>query len=139
MRLIVALDSTVPQTVEGFFGLVFLKVRQVLLDMAKGQRRLDAHRREGPFNGDKSEPVAAFDQADTTHDPGRLAMLTEFHEQIAMLPAQQRTVFDLHYYGGYSQIEVAQMLAIHKKQVSRLWLAATGRLAQWLDGSDARF
>ena len=40
MRLVVALEATCPQTVEGFFGLVFLKVRQVLLDMAKGQRRV---------------------------------------------------------------------------------------------------
>jgi hypothetical protein len=26
------------------------------------------------------------------------------------------------------------MLGLHRKQVSRLWLTATGRLAQWLDG-----
>ena len=26
-----------------------------------------------------------------------------------MLPAEQRTVFDLHYYGGYSQTEIAQL------------------------------
>jgi RNA polymerase sigma factor (sigma-70 family) len=139
MRLVVALESTVPQTVEGFFGLVFLKVRQVLLDMAKGQRRVDAHRRDGPLDAAESEALAAFDQADTTHDPGRLALLTEFHEQIGRLPEEQRMVFDLHYYGGFSQTEIAQMLEMHRKQVSRLWLAATGRLARWLDESDAPF
>jgi hypothetical protein len=42
MRLSGALEKTRPETVEGFFGLVFLKVRQVLLDMAQGQRRVDA-------------------------------------------------------------------------------------------------
>ena len=83
--------------------------------------------------------MAAFDQADTTHDPGRLAVLTEFHEQIEKLPDDQRRVFEMHYYGGFSQAETAQMLGLHKKQVSRLWLAATGRLARWLDGSDAPF
>jgi RNA polymerase sigma factor (sigma-70 family) len=139
IRLVVALESTVPQTVEGFFGLVFLKVRQVLLDMAKGQRRVDAHRRQGPLDAAESGAPADFDQADTTHDPGRLALLTEFHDQIGKLPEEQRAVFDLHYYGGYSQAEVAQMLDLHRKQVSRLWLAATGRLARWLDESDAPF
>ena len=31
------------------------------------------------------------------------------------------------------------MLDLHRKQVSRLRLAATGRLARWLDESDAPF
>jgi RNA polymerase sigma-70 factor (ECF subfamily) len=138
MRLVGALETTQPETVEGFFGLVFLKVRQVLLDMAGRQRRLDARRREGALDANESEALAAFDQADTTHDPGRLAQLTEFHEQIEKLPESQRTVFQLHYYGGFSQIEIAQMLGLPKKQVSRSWLAATGRLARWLEGSDMR-
>jgi RNA polymerase sigma factor (sigma-70 family) len=136
MRLIVALESTAPETVEGFFGLVFLKVRQVLLDMAHGQRRVDARHRRAP-DGAEPEVLAAFEPSDTTHDPGRLALLTEFHEQVGKLPDEQRIVFDLHYYGGFSQAEIAQMLEVHRKQVSRLWLAATGRLAHWLDGSIA--
>jgi RNA polymerase sigma factor (sigma-70 family) len=134
LRLIGALEATQPQTVEGFFGLVFHKVRQVLLDMAGRQRRDDLHRGEGRVDGDDSAGVAAFDRADTTHDPERLAALTELHDQIEKLPADQRTVFDLHYYGGFSQAEIAQMLELYPKQVSRLWLAATGRLAKWLDG-----
>ncbi len=90
MRLVVALDSTVPQTVNGFFGLVFTKVRQVLLDMARGQRRGDVHRQDGRLDPAEPESTAAFDRADTTHDPGRLALLTEFHEQIAKLPDDER-------------------------------------------------
>jgi RNA polymerase sigma factor (sigma-70 family) len=139
MRLVVALDATVPQTVEGFFGLVFVKVRHVLLDMARGQRRVDARRRVGPLDAAEPQALAAFDQADTSHDPGRLALLTEFHEQIEKLPNQQRAVFELHYYGDFSQVEIAQMLEVHPKQVSRLWLAATGRLAHWLDESNTSF
>jgi RNA polymerase sigma factor (sigma-70 family) len=139
LRLVVALESTVPESVEGFFGLVFVKVRQVLLDMAQGQRRVDARRRDGPLDAGEPEALAAFDQAETTHDPERLALLTEFHEQIDRLPEDQRTIFDLHYYGGFSQAEIARMLELHRKQVSRLWLAATWRLAQWLDGADTPF
>jgi DNA-directed RNA polymerase specialized sigma24 family protein len=33
---------------------------------------------------------------------------------------------------GFSQAEIAQMLGLQPKQVSRRWLAATGQLAQWL-------
>jgi RNA polymerase sigma-70 factor (ECF subfamily) len=134
MRLVTALETTHPQTVDGFFGLVFHKLRQVLLDMASRQRRSDARRGAGPLDANEPEALAAFDQADTTDDPGRLAQLTEFHEQIEKLPDDQRSVFEWHYYGGFSQAEIAQMLKLHRKQVSRLWLAATGRLAQWLEG-----
>jgi RNA polymerase sigma-70 factor (ECF subfamily) len=133
MRLAAALEKTRPETVEGFFGLVFLKVRQVLLDMARRQRQADARRGQRPGDGSGSDGLAEFDQPDTTHDPGRLAMLTEFHEQIETLPEDQRRIFELHYYGGFTQAEIARMLGLHRKQVSRLWLTATGRLAQWLD------
>ena len=39
MRLVVALENTVPESVDGFFGLVFLKVRQVLLDMVRAKEK----------------------------------------------------------------------------------------------------
>jgi RNA polymerase sigma factor (sigma-70 family) len=137
IRLVGALEATQPQTVEGFFGLVFHKVRQVLLDMASRQRKDDLRRRTGAPDADDSGGLPAFDKADTTHDPLRLAALTELHGEIEKLPDDQRIVFELHYYGDFSQVEIAQMLKLHKKQVSRLWLAATVRLAQWLDGLDA--
>ena len=133
MRLVGALETTRPETVEGFFGLVFVKVRQVLLDMAQRQRRLDVRRGGRPTDGGQSDASEGFDFPDTTHDPGRLALLTEFHEQVENLPEDQRRIFELHYYGGFSQAEIAQMLGIHRKQVSRLWLTSTGRLAKWLD------
>jgi RNA polymerase sigma factor (sigma-70 family) len=93
-------------------------VRQVLLNRASRQRRNDARRRAGPLEANESEALVAFDQADTTYDPGRLAQLTEFHEPIEKLPDDQRTVFELHYYGVFSQAEIAQMLKLHRKQVS---------------------
>jgi RNA polymerase sigma factor (sigma-70 family) len=132
IRLAGALEATQPQTVEGFFGLVFTKVRQVLLDMAKRQRRHEAHRREGPRERDQGVELSLVESPDTTNEPGKLALLTEFHEQIKKLPDDERTVFELRYYGGFSQAEIAQMLGLQPKPVSRQWLAATGRLAQWL-------
>ena len=41
-------------------------------------------------------------------------------------------MFELRYYGGFSQAEIARMLGLQPKQVSRRWLMATGQLAQWL-------
>jgi RNA polymerase sigma factor (sigma-70 family) len=133
MRLMGALEATQPQTVDGFFGLVFTKVRQVLLDMARRQRRDDGRQRKAPL-GDSADASQDVDRADSSNEPARLAMLTEFHQQVETLPLGERTVFELRYYGGYSQAEIAQILGLYPKQVSRRWLAATGRLAHWFKG-----
>jgi RNA polymerase sigma factor (sigma-70 family) len=132
IRLVGALEKTQPQTLDGFFGLVFVNVRHALLDLARRQRRDDARRHEGPLDAEGSQVLAAFDRADTTNDPARLALLTELHSQVETLPDDERTVFDLRYYGGYSQAEIAQILGLHPRKVSRLWYAATTRLSGWL-------
>src|SRR5262245_36502374 len=61
MRLSGTLEKTQPETAEGFFGLVFLKVRQVLLDMAQRQRRADAVRGGPPVVAGDSDAPAGFD------------------------------------------------------------------------------
>ena len=47
-----------------------------------------------------------------------------------------RTLFDLHYYTDLPQAEIARLLGLHPRKVSYLWVAATERLAEWLDGLD---
>jgi RNA polymerase sigma factor (sigma-70 family) len=139
MRLAVALQTVHPETVDGFFGLMFQKVRQVLLDMATRQRRDDALGRAVSIDPSDQGRHPAADPADTTYEPARLAALTEFHRQVEKLPDDERSVFELQYYGDFSQAEIARIRGIHPKQVSRLWLAATGRLARWLKGFDGPF
>jgi RNA polymerase sigma factor (sigma-70 family) len=130
IRLVAALEKTQPETPENFFGLVFVHVRHALLDLARSQRRDDARRCNGHLDAGQSEEPPAFDPADSSQDPARLALLTEVHQQVATLPDDERTVFDLRYYGGYSQAEIAQLLGLHPRKVSRLWYAATSRLAR---------
>jgi hypothetical protein len=40
--------------------------------------------------------------------PARLALWTEFHEKVAALSEQERAVFEMHYYLGLPQAEIAQ-------------------------------
>ncbi len=133
-RLMRALETARPPTVEDFLRLVAHKVRQVLLDMADRQWRRDAWQRGGLL--DSSEQRVPIEPADDSLEPGRLALLTEFHRQVENLPADQRTVFDLHYYTDLPQAEVARLLGLHPRKVSYLWVAATEQLAEWLDGLD---
>jgi RNA polymerase sigma factor (sigma-70 family) len=134
MRLMGALDNVRPDSPEDFYSLMFHKVRQVLLDMARRQTRDDGRRPQEFSGANEAGALASFKVDDTTHDPARLAFWTEFHGKVASLPDQERVVFDFHYFAEFPQAEIAQLLDLHPKQVSRLWLAATGRLAQWLDG-----
>ncbi len=132
MRLLQTLEQHRPASPEDFYGLMFHKVRQVLLDLARRQTRDDNRWRQPAPGGLESGTAAAFDVADSSHDPVRLAFWTEFHDEVARLPDNQRTVFDFHYFAGFPQSEIAVLLKLEPKQVSRLWLSATRRLAQWL-------
>jgi RNA polymerase sigma factor (sigma-70 family) len=123
-RLVGAIETHPPESVELFYGLLFRKVRHVLLDLARARRPA----------GRLGVGVDGVEIADDSGDPALLALLTEFHLEVEKLPEAERLVFDLHYYGGFTQAEVARILNFHPRRVSRLWLAATARLAAWLDG-----
>jgi RNA polymerase sigma factor (sigma-70 family) len=123
-RLFQALEQAPPPTVEDFFRLAAHKVRQVLLDLARRQRRRDG--REAQAADGAAEP------SDSTHDPARLAEWTELHERVAELPEPERLVFELRHYFGLKQVEIAAALGWHPRKVSHLWNAAAARLADWL-------
>jgi RNA polymerase sigma factor (sigma-70 family) len=133
VRLLQALDKTEPPTVADFFRLAALKFRQVLLDMAQGERRRAQREVLGLSGADSAGPVP--DGAGTTHDPARLALWTEFHEKVATLSEQERAVFEMHYYLELPQAEIARVLGLHPRKVSYLWIAATEKLGEELDAS----
>ena len=133
VRLLQALDKTEPPTVADFFRLAAHKFRQVLLDMAQSERRR-AQREVLGLSGADSEG-AATSTASTTSDPARLALWTEFHERVATLSEQERAVFEMHYYLELPQTEIAQVLELHPRKVSYLWIAATEKLGEGLDAA----
>lgn len=135
LRLIQALDKADPPTVEDFFRLAAHKIRQVLLDMADRRRRID--QRE-TLLGTVSLRLGGADgqPEDNTYDAARLALWTEFHNQVGTLPDEERTVFEMHYYLGLPQAEVAKLLGLHPRKVSYLWVAATEKLAGVLNQAE---
>ena len=129
LRLIQALDKADPPTVEDFFRLAAHKIRQVLLDMADRKRRID--QRETLLGTGSLRP-AADPSGEQTYDSSRLALWTEFHERVGKLPDAERSVFEMHYYLGLPQAEIAKLLNLHPRKVSYLWIAATEELADVL-------
>jgi RNA polymerase sigma-70 factor (ECF subfamily) len=135
IRLTRALETTQPASPAEFYGLMFHKVRQVLLDLASRQTREDARFLQLKTDSDGQPGGSQIKQiADSTHDPARLAFWTEFHQQVESLPTPQKMVFDFHYLAEIPQVEIARLLDLHPKQVSRLWIAATVRLASSMEG-----
>ena len=133
VRLLQALEKAEPPTVADFFRLAAHKFRQVLLDMAQGKRRR-AQREALGLSGAGGEGPAPS-AGNTTHDPARLALWTEFHEKVATLGEQERAVFEMHYYLDMPQAEIAQVLGLHPRRVSYLWVAATEKLGEGLGGA----
>jgi RNA polymerase sigma factor (sigma-70 family) len=127
LRLQQALDKADPPTVADFFRLAAHKIRQVLLDMAEKQRKID--QRETFLSRADSHGNAGGDPANQTYDSARLAQWTEFHNQVGRLADDERAVFEMHYYLGLPQAEIAKLLEMHPRKVSYLWVAATERLA----------
>ena len=123
LRLAQALDKVEPPTVADFFRLAAHKIRQVLLDMADRERRKLSREGLGIGGDSTAEP------GQQTLDPARLAQWTEFHRQVADLNDEERAVFEMHYYLDVPQAEIARLLDLHPRQVSRRWISATEKLA----------
>jgi RNA polymerase sigma factor (sigma-70 family) len=133
MRLLQALEKTEPPTVADFLRLAAHKFRQVLLDMAQRERRR-AQREVLGLSGSNSE-ASAPSTAGTTYDPARLALWTEFHDKVAALSELERAVFEMHYYLDLPQAQIAQVLELHPRKVSYLWIAATEKLGEGMDAA----
>jgi RNA polymerase sigma factor (sigma-70 family) len=131
MRLLQTLEKTDPPTVADFFRLAAHKFRQVLLDMAQGERRRAQREGLGLSSVDSQGPAPV--DGSTTCDPARLALWTEFHQKVATLSDQERAVFEMHYYLELPQAEIARVLGLHPRKVSYLWVAATEKLGEGLD------
>jgi RNA polymerase sigma factor (sigma-70 family) len=133
VRLLKALDKTEPPTVADFFRLAAHKFRQVLLDLAQGERRRAQREVLGLSGMDSAQPAPVA--ASTTHDPARLALWTEFHEKVVTLNEQERAVFEMHYYLELPQVEIANVLELHPRKVTYLWIAATEKLGEGLEAA----
>jgi RNA polymerase sigma factor (sigma-70 family) len=128
IRMAKALEKRCPRTAEDVFNLAVRKIRHVMLDEIRKQRRDDARRlRAIESAGHSDSPPREL--ADSSLDPARLALWTEFQDALAKLPADERNVFLLHGFGECTQAQVAVMMGLPPHKVSRLWLAAAAKLA----------
>jgi len=137
LRLYLALAEIKPPSVRDFYRLAALHIRRELIDLARhyygpqglGTRQTTQRQGEGHT---RSPP--AYEQADTTDEPSRLATWCEFHEQVARLPEEERELFDLLWYQGLAQSEAAVLVGISERSLQRRWQTARLHLHRALHG-----
>jgi RNA polymerase sigma factor (sigma-70 family) len=136
MRLWRALEQVKPASVIDFSRLAALEIRRELLDLARSYYGPHGHGANvQPHNaaGD-SRPNQLAAQSDSTLNPARLALWTEFHDQVEKLPDPERQVFDLLWYQGLTQKEAAALLGVSVPTVKLRWQAARLELCRRLKG-----
>ena len=110
-----------------------LPLRAWVLGIAR-KRAIDQLRR-------RSDVVVPLDSMrEITGDDGRevaerLAWADEVHGALAMLPAAQREVIEMAYFGGFTQVEIAASLAIPLGTVKTRTARGLQRLAALLENT----
>jgi RNA polymerase sigma-70 factor (ECF subfamily) len=141
VRLWRSLEGVTPGTVDEFLGLAATQIRRELIDLARhyfGPQGQGAHQvAPAPAGACPGGPAApAFDGAETTYDPSRLAAWTEFHRMVGALPADERALCEMLWYLGLPQDEVAEVLGVDVSTVKRRWRAVRLKLHRAVKGWD---
>ncbi len=107
-----------------------------LIEAVEVGRQYDLISLDAGAGPDADEEGSYLDQAgDEDEAIQRLAERDELASAMEQLPARQRVILALRFFGGLSQQEVARRLGISQMHVSRLQHKATDRLKQILQES----
>jgi RNA polymerase sigma-70 factor (ECF subfamily) len=101
------------------------------------RRLLDLHRRHSGPHRDHAPLARAAGGSDLIPAPEQDSELDGWqalHEAVAGLPVEQREVFSLRLYHGWTVEEIAALLQVSTRTVDRLWLRAHVCLRQQLGG-----
>jgi RNA polymerase sigma-70 factor (ECF subfamily) len=134
VRLWKALQQVVPSDVRGFCRLAALQIRREMIDLARHYQSLHEI---GPSKNqaDTGQALAAAPGSpDSSLEPARLAVWSEFHRAVDSLPDDEKEVFDLLWYQELTQPEAAALLQVDVRTVKRRWQGARLKLAAVFPG-----
>jgi len=126
LRLLRALREVTPDSPQGFITLAATMIRRELIDLARhhyGPEGEAAHHASVPA-GAKSDSPPLYEGADRADGPLTQLEWQEFHEEVQKLPKEERSVFELIFYQGMEQAEVAEVLEVSVPTVKRRWRSA---------------
>ena len=132
VRLNRALKTNTPESPRHYFRLAALQIRRELKDLVKryfGPQGQGKNLAEFPVEHGGSETGnPGIEPANQTHDPGNLAEWADLHDQVELLPDEDREVFELIWYHQIPQAEIGELLGISRRTVIRRWQSACVKL-----------
>lgn len=128
VRLHKSLKDVHPESVPQLIGLAARHIRLAIVDLARhhfgplGQGK--HHHTDGQ---PADEAGGSLEKA--TSEPQDLYDWVKFHNAFEALPEDEKQVFDLIWYKGLKQVEVAEVLGVSEKTIQRQWLKIRTRFA----------
>lgn len=142
VRLCRALKEVRPDNKLAFHGLAAQQIRRELCDLARslygplGHGR--HHKTEAPAKGiDEVQGLQYEAVAQKTDSINRYEMAA-FHESVEKLDEAQREVFDLIFYQGMTQTEVAALIGVSDRTVKRRFRDAKLSLNEMLEDNELK-
>jgi len=108
-----------------FFGAAADAMRRILIDKARRKARLKHGAGQARLNIDELEI------AETTPDDNVL-LINEALERLEREDPEQARIVILKFFGGLTNLEVAETLDIGERTVDRQWACAKARIYQWI-------
>lgn len=108
-----------------FFGAAADAMRRILIDKARRKARL----KHG--GGQSRLDIDELELAETTPDDNVL-LINEALEKLEQEDPEQARVVVLKFFGGLTNLEVAENLGIAERTVDRQWACAKARLFRWI-------
>ena len=123
VRLLRTLQAIRPESTREFVNLAAVHIRRELLDLARS------------FRGRREETGTSLAKVPDRHGmDADLDQWTGFHEQVEKLPVLEREIVGLTFYHGWTQTQIAELLAVDERTVRRRWRAAYLKLSDTLGG-----
>jgi RNA polymerase sigma-70 factor (ECF subfamily) len=135
IRLERALRETVPTEAGGLIGLAATQVRRELLDLSKKHRGIYSYGGNHETNYQRADGdlhAKVDDAADAIDKP--LERWTLLHQAADSLPEEEREVFQMAWYLGLKQDDIAKLLGCSSRTVKRRWESAKALLAAAMPG-----
>jgi RNA polymerase sigma factor (TIGR02999 family) len=108
-----------------FFGAAADAMRRILIDKARRKSRL----KHG--GGQSRLDIDDLELAETTPDDNIL-LINDALERLEKEDPEQARVVVLKFFGGLTNLEVAESLGIAERSVDRQWACAKARLFRWI-------
>lgn len=127
LRLLRSLEQVRPANTREFFALAATHIRRELIDLARhyqGACGLGANLQSGIFHPGSNDSAAAFEPQESSLNADELDRWVAFHQTVEKLPVEEREVFGLAYYHGWSQTRIAELFQKDERSIRRYWKSA---------------